>query len=197
MREGIQMVKIGLDKAQYAKLDENEKASQVKDLPGLTSAKLELEMENENFYADDTIFAILESGITKLGLEYSLADISSEAKQDVLGIELKDGMELFKKDISAPYVATSFRSRLDSGKYVWFGLVKGKFAPSGLDLNTKEEKATAQTETISASFIAREIDGCMLVIAREDNEDFELGNFYKKVYGIDPTEVVTPPENGE
>ncbi|EAD5297075.1 phage tail protein [Listeria monocytogenes] len=191
------MVKIGLDKAQYAKLDENEKASQVKDLPGLTSAKLELEMENENFYADDTIFAILESGITKLGLEYSLADISSEAKQDVLGIELKDGMELFKKDISAPYVATSFRSRLDSGKYVWFGLVKGKFAPSGLDLNTKEEKATAQTETISASFIAREIDGCMLVIAREDNEDFELGNFYKKVYGIDPTEVVTPPENGE
>ncbi|MBC2132067.1 major tail protein [Listeria innocua] len=191
------MVKIGLSKAQYAKLGESEKASQIKDLPGLTSAKLELEMENENFYADDTIFAILESGITKLGLEYSLADISSEAKQDVLGIELKDGMELFKKDISAPYVATSFRSRLDNGKFVWFGLVKGKFAPSGLDLNTKEEKATAQTETISASFIAREIDGCMLVVAREDNEDFELGNFYKKVYGIDPTEVVTPPESGE
>ncbi|MBC8838283.1 phage tail protein, partial [Escherichia coli] len=64
------MVKIGLDKAQYAKLDEKDKASEVKSLPGLTTAKLELEMENENFYADDTIFAILESGITKLGLEY-------------------------------------------------------------------------------------------------------------------------------
>lgn len=197
MREGKKMVKIGLDKAQYAKLDEKDKASEVKSLPGLTTAKLELEMENENFYADDTIFAILESGITKLGLEYGLADISSDAKKDLLGIVVEKGMELFKKDISAPYIATSFRSRLDSGKYVWFGLVKGKFAPSGLDLTTKEDKATAQTETISASFVAREADGNMLVIAREDNEDFVLGNFYKMVYGIDPTEEVTPPENGE
>ncbi|EAF6929580.1 phage tail protein, partial [Listeria monocytogenes] len=189
------MVKIGLDKAQYAKLDEKDKASEVKSLPGLTTAKLELEMENENFYADDTIFAILESGITKLGLEYGLADISSDAKKDLLGIVVEKGMELFKKDISAPYIATSFRSRLDSGEYVWFGLVKGKFAPSGLDLTTKEDKATAQTETISASFVAREADGNMLVIAREDNKDFVLGDFYKMVYGIDPTEAVTPPEN--
>ncbi|HAA5160748.1 TPA_asm: phage tail protein, partial [Listeria monocytogenes] len=34
-------------------------------------------------------------------------------------------------------------------------------------------------------------------IAREDNKDFVLGDFYKMVYGIDPTEAVTPPENGE
>ncbi|EOY3940132.1 major tail protein [Listeria monocytogenes] len=188
------MVKIGLDKAEYGVLQDAGKTPEVKQLPGLTTAKLELEMANENFYADDTIFAIMESGITKLALEYGLADVSSEAKKDILGVSVEGGMELFKKDISAPYVATSFRSRMDSGKYVWFGLVKGKFTPSGLDLNTKEEKPTAQTEAISASFVAREEDAIMLVIGREDNEDFQLSKFYLKVYGVDPTAQTSPTE---
>ncbi|KMT58899.1 major tail protein [Paenilisteria newyorkensis] len=188
------MVKIGLDKAQYGVHAENEEIKEIKNLKGLVTAKLNVSQESEPFFADDGIYDILDGGINDLGLDFDLADILSDAKKDILGVEIEDGMEIYNKDIKSPYVAVSFRSKMTNGKYVWFGLAKGKFTLPSVDLKTKEDKLSPATDAISGSFAARERDGLMMTIAREDNEGFSLEKFYKKVYGIAPSPEVVEAE---
>ncbi|MBC1402142.1 phage tail protein [Listeria booriae] len=187
------MPKIGVDRAEYGKYGEDNKILEIKRLKGLRKAKLDVSQEIENFYADDGVYEILDGGISDLGLELELADILSEAKSDLLGTPIEDGMEIYNQDIQSPYVAVSFRTRMSNKKYVYFGLARGKFSIPSLDAQTKEDKLSAQTDSISGKFAARE-DKLMMVIAREDSKDFSLDKFYQRVYGIAPKPEVVETE---
>lgn len=190
------MPKIGVDRAEYGKYGEDNKISEIKQLKGLRKAKLDVSQEIENFYADDGVYEILDGGISDLGLEFELADILTEAKSDLLGAPIEDGMEIYNQDIRSPYVAASFRTKMSNGKYVYFGLARGKFSIPSLDAQTKEDKLSAQTDSISGKFAARD-DKLMMVIAREDSPSFDLNKFYDRVYGTlpDPIEVTSVSVN--
>ncbi|CAM3291505.1 major tail protein [Vagococcus fessus] len=176
-------VKVGVRQLEFAQLDENEKVQgDIVSLPGLISAKMSVTVNQEQFFADDGVYANLDSGVSELGLEINVADINSAIKAQLLGVNIEDGMEVYTADINIPSVAMTFRSTTNAGKAVWFGLAKGKFALPSHDLNTKEGSASPQTDTISGAFEMRN-DRVMYVIAREDSEDFDLEKFRAKIYG--------------
>jgi len=118
-------VKIGLDKWEVTTLDEGDKVTGTPiEIPGLTSAQLSITINSANFQADDGLWAVLDGGISAMQLTIGNADLKSEAKAVLHGLTLEGGMEVYTADMAIPYVATIFRSRLNTGKYVWFGLAK-------------------------------------------------------------------------
>lgn len=175
-------VKIGLDNWEVATLGANDNivGTPVK-APGLVSANMALTVNSGNFQADDGLWAVLDGGISALSLTISNADITSEIKKVLHGIELEDGMEVYTANMTIPYVATIFRSRLNTGKYVWFGLAKGKFLPGGVDLNTRAETPTGQPDSVVGNFEPRN-DEVTHIITREDNEEFDLAKFRAKIF---------------
>lgn len=182
-------VKIGLDKWEVAQLDEDDKVVGTPTLiPGLTSAQLAITINSGNFQADDGLWATLEGGISALSLTIGNADLKTEAKEVLHGVEVEDGMEIYKANMNFPYVACVFRSRLNTGKYVWFGLAKGKFLPGGVDLNTRAETPSGQPDSVVGNFEPRK-DEVTHIITREDHKDFDLTAFREKIFqGL----VVTP-----
>lgn len=175
-------VKIGLDYWEVAQLGDDDKVvGQIQRIPGLVSAQLALTINTGNFQADDGLWAVLDGGISALSLTVGAADIKSEAKQILHGLTLKEGMEVYKANMVIPYVATTFRSRLNTGKYVWFGLAKGKFVPGGVDLNTRAETPTGQPDSIVGNFEPRN-DDVTHIIVREDSSEFDLTAFKAKIY---------------
>lgn len=181
-------VKIGLDNWEIASLDDADKVvgTPIK-APGLVSANMALTVNTGNFQADDGLWAVLDGGISALSLTIGNADIKSEIKEILHGLTLEDGMEIYKSDMVIPYVATIFRSRLNTGKYVWFGLAKGKFVPGGVDLNTRADTPTGQPDSVVGNFEPR-ADGITHIITREDNTDFDLEKFRAKIFqGLVPT----------
>lgn len=188
MATSTKTVKIGLDKWEVATLgDDDQVVGTPVMAPGLVSANMALTVNSGNFQADDGLWAVLDGGISALSLTIGNADIKSEIKSVLHGLTLEDGMEIYKTDMVFPYVATIFRSRLNTGKYVWFGLAKGKFLPGGVDLNTRAETPTGQPDSVVGNFEPR-ADGVTHIITREDNADFDLQKFRAKIFqGVVPT----------
>lgn len=177
--------KIGLSEFKYAQLKEEGALTieDIQEIPGLQSAKQTVSTEQTIVFADDGPYLVLDSGITELKLELGLVDINTEHKGGLLGVTIEKGMEIYKKDITAPYVACSYKSKLDGGKYVHFGLVKGKFGLPSSDLKSIDGKIEAQTDTIEGNFVD-DNGGVMYVIGREDHPDFKYSEFMKLVYGV-------------
>lgn len=183
MADDKRVVKVGVRDLEIAQLDETEKVvGEITAVPGLISAKMNITSNQEAFYADDQVYAILNGGISELGLDINIADINTKIKQLLMGVKVEDGMELYTSDLDIPAVALVFRSKLNTGDSVWFGFCKGRFGLPSYDLNTKEGNASAQTDTINGQFEARN-DRLMYVIGREDNEEFDVKKFRAKVFG--------------
>lgn len=175
-------VKIGLDKWEIATLGEGDlTVGKPVVAPGLVSANMALTVNSGNFQADDGLWAVLDGGISALSLTISNADLTSNIKEVLHGITLKNGMEIYTANMVIPYVATIFRSRLNTGKYVWFGLAKGKFLPGGVDLNTRAETPTGQPDSVTGNFEPRN-DNVTHIITREDNAGFDLDAFRAKIF---------------
>ncbi|PNP87455.1 hypothetical protein BMT55_16150 [Listeria newyorkensis] len=178
------VAKIGLSEFKYAKLNEEETVESmddIKNIPGLQEAKQTVVMDSEIIFADDGPYLILNSGITELKLEVGIVDIPTEHKPDLLGVLIEQGMEIYKKDLTPPYVAVSFRFKLSNNKYGYFGMMKGQFSLPSADMKTQGEKNEAQTDSIEGNFVAR--NDIMYIIGREDHPDFKLEEFMNKVYG--------------
>lgn len=175
-------VKIGLDNWEVATLDDTDKVTGTPTaIPGLTSAQLSITINSSNFQADDGLWAVLDGGISAMQLTIGNADLKSEAKAILHGLTLEGGMEIYTSDMTIPYVATIFRSRLNTGKYVWFGLAKGKFVPGGYDLNTRAETPSGQPDSLVGNFEPR-ADKITHIITREDNAEFDLDAFRAKIF---------------
>ena len=126
-------VKIGLDNWEVAKLDDADKVIGTPTvIPGLTSAQLSITINSANFQADDGLWAVLDGGISAMQLTIGNADLKSEAKAVLHGLTLEDGMEIYTSDMTIPYVATIFRSRLNTGNSYGSALLKGNLYLVGM-----------------------------------------------------------------
>lgn len=179
-------VKIGVDAWETAALDESDvvKGTPTK-INGLTSVQVSITANSGNFQADDGLWAVLDGGISAIQLTIGVADLNSDEKTILHGVELEDGMEVYTADMKIPYTAHIFRSRLNTGKYVWFGFAKGKFLPGGADLSTRAETPTGQPDSVVGNFEPRN-DGVTHIIAREDTPDFDLAKFKAKIFPSAP-----------
>ena len=176
-------VKFGLSACEYGVLDKSEKVTQSKPLPGLTSAKLELTNELKTLSADDGPYVVISGGITEAKLTIETYDLTSEARKDFFGITVQNGVEKYNKDLTPNDVAILFRTKMDDGKYVWVGLLKGKFNLPGFEASTIDGAPDPKADSIEGSFVARGgEDGTVLLIGREDADGFQLTEFKQKVF---------------
>ena len=176
-------VKFGLSGCEYGVLDKTEKVKQSKPLPGLTSAKLELTNELKTLSADDGPYVVISGGITEAKLTIETYDLTSEARKDFFGITVQNGVEKYNKDLTPNDVAIMFRTKMDDGKYVWVGLLKGKFNLPGFEASTIDGAPDPKADSIEGSFVARGgEEGTVLLIGREDAEGFQLPEFKKLVF---------------
>ncbi|HEM6413213.1 TPA: phage tail protein [Streptococcus suis] len=177
-------VKFGLSNFEYGVLNEQNKVATTKKLPGMKSAKLELTNELLTIAADDGPYVVISAGITDAKLEIETLDLNSEARKDFCGITVENGVEKYNKNLTPNDIACLFRTRMEDGKSIWVGLLKGKFNVPGMDLATKEGTPDPKTDSTTGSFVARGDDenGDILYIGREDNTDFNLTEFKKLVF---------------
>lgn len=176
-------VKFGLSAFEYAVLDDKNQTTTSKKLPGMTSAKLEVTNELTTLMADDGPYAVLSGGITETKLTIETYDLTSEARQDFLGIKVENGVEKYNKDLTPNNIACLFRTKMENGKYVWFGLLKGKFNVPGLEVATVDGAPDPKADSVEGSFVARgDEDGDIFYIGREDATGFDLTAFKKMVF---------------
>ncbi|MCY8025661.1 major tail protein [Bacillus sonorensis] len=157
-------------------------ASKIIDYQYAINAKVNTDTSTEKQYADDKLVDMaVSTGSTKLELE--MRDLPMEILAELLGIEEKDGLYMFKKNIIPPWVAMTFYGPKANGKNRHVGLVKGRFSLPDEEWKTKEEKTDFQTVKLSAEFMEREQDEVFKVLADEDSPNFNLDKFYEKVFG--------------
>lgn len=180
-------VKFGLSACEYGVVGADGKITggKAKKLPGLTSAKLELTNELKTLSADDGPYVVVSGGITEAKLTIETYDLTSEARKDFFNIKVENGVETYTKDLTPNDVAIMFRTKMDDGKAVWIGLLKGKFNLPGLEASTIDGAPDPKADSIEGSFVARGEGEAVLLIGREDAENFTIEAFKKLVFPSD------------
>lgn len=177
-------VKFGLSAFEYGKLDDKDQVASTVKLPGMKSAKLDITNELVTVMADDGPYAVLSGGITETQLEIEVLDLNSQARKDFYGITVENGVEKYNKNMTPNDIAVMFRTRMEDGKSIWVGLLKGKFNVPGMETTTKEGAPDPKADTTTGSFVARgDVDaGDILYIGREDDPEFVFEDFKKMVF---------------
>lgn len=190
-------VKFGAKDFLYGVVDNELVPDGYKKLPGLTEVKMELKNELKSIAADDGPYVTLSGGISEATLDVKVLDINSEAKKDWFGIDIKKGVEMYKKDLTPNDIAVMFKTHMEDGKGVYVGMLKGKFSLPGVDTKTVDGAPDPQADESTGTFAPRgdSDNGMMVVIGREDNADFDLESF--KSYVFPKTDEDTKVLDGE
>lgn len=183
-------VKFGLSAFEYGKVVNDLVEGSTRKVPGLDTANINITNELVTVMADDGPYVVVSGGITDLSLELGIYDLNSDARKDFYGITVENGVEKYNKNLTPNDIACLFRTRMEDGKSVWFGLLKGKFSVPGASLSTKSGAPAPTSDSTTGQFVARgdAEDGDMLYIGREDNPDFDLDAFKTMVFPKSETE---------
>ena len=120
-------VKFGLRGFEFGEVTAENKVLTTMKIPGIKSAKIDITNELITVAADDGPYVVLSSGITGTQLEVSVLDLPTEARKVLYGIEVKNGIEVYNKNLTPKDVACIFRTSTEDGKAIWIGLLKGNF----------------------------------------------------------------------
>lgn len=155
-----------------------------KKMPGLTEAKMDLKNEMKGIAADDGPYVTLSGGISEATLNIKLLDIASEARKDFFGIEVKNGVELYNKNLKPNDIAIMFDTKMDDGTKIHVAMLKGKFSLPGVDTKTVDGTPDPSNDETTGTFAPRgdSEDGMMVAIGREGNADFDLERFKSFVF---------------
>lgn len=177
-------VKFGLRGFEFGEVTAENKVPTTMKIPGIKSAKIDITNELITIAADDGPYVVISSGITGTQLEVSVLDLPTEARKVLYGIEVKNGIEVYNKNLTPKDVACIFRTSTEDGKAIWIGLLKGKFSLPGMEAETKDGSPDPKPDTVTGNFVARgdNESGDVLVIGREDNPEFQLEKFKEMVF---------------
>lgn len=159
------------------------------------SASITPETSDDSFYADD-IALISNRTISSITVELETADIPDEVQAKLLGLQIDENGVLHDNiNAQAPQIALAFRSLKSNGKYKYVVLYRGAFGVGEDEYQTKEESATFQTTTISATFLPTVHNGDWRVSVNEDSPQVKqevVESWFEEVYGATSTDKVTP-----
>ncbi|MCI1634570.1 MAG: phage tail protein [Liquorilactobacillus nagelii] len=177
------LVKFGASNFEYGVVDDaTSLVATSRKVPGLSSVKVDLTSDLKQIAADDGPYAVLSGGITDAKETIELYDVDSQMKQDLFGIQLVKGVEVYPKDMVASYVATLFKTKLSNGKGCWVALLKGMFSLPSVDTKTVDGTPDPNADSIEGEFMPRGDQENIILIGREDNSDFDLTQFRKWVF---------------
>lgn len=191
------VAKFGASNFEYGVLDADEKIAETRKITGLSQVKIELTNDLKTLAADDGPYLVLSGGITQAKETINIYDVDSEMKKDLYGIDIQNGVEVYTKNFNPNYVATLFRTKISNGKHCWVGLLKGMFSLPGITSKTQDGSPDPEADEIEGNFVPRgDADtGTILLIGREDNDDFDFTKFHQMVFG-DTAPVTTPTDAG-
>ena len=156
------------------------------------SASITPETSDDSFYADD-IALISNRTISSITVELETADIPDEVQAKLLGLQIDENGVLHDNiNAQAPQVALAFRSLKSNGKYKYVVLYRGAFGVGEDEYQTKEESATFQTTTISATFLPTVHNGDWRVSVNEDSPQVNqetVDAWFEEVYGATSTDA--------
>lgn len=183
------VAKFGVSDFEYGKVGEGDLVKTTRKIPGLSEVKLELTNELKTLAADNGPYLVLSGGITEAKQTINIYDIDSQMKQDLYGVELKKGVEVYSKNMTPNYVATLFKMKMSNGKDVWIGMLKGMFALPGLTSKTQDGAPDPEADEIVGNFIPRGEQETVVLVGRSDNEGFDLDTFRKAVFPTSDTDA--------
>lgn len=154
-------------------------------IPGLQEVGLEIESEQGKVFADNETALVLNSGVTGATVTGNFIDLTSQERADLLGVEIKDGMEVYSKNLIPPYVSASWKLKCNDGSYIYFGVMKGNFGLPSSSAETMEDGAPEQQDQVEleGTFIPREEDGYVYVRVHDQDPAFDEAKFMALVHG--------------
>lgn len=177
------LVKFGASNFEYGVVDDDTSlVAKSRTVPGLSSVKVDLTNDLKQIAADDGPYAVLSGGITEAKETIELYDVDSQMKQDLFGIKVVKGVEVYPKNMVAANVATLFKTKLSNGKNCWVALLKGMFSLPSIDTKTVDGTPDPNADSIEGEFMPRGDQENVVLIGREDNTDFDLAQFRKWVF---------------
>jgi len=191
--------KFGASQLEYGVVQNDLVPGETTRIPGLIKVKMELKNELKTLMADDGPYITVSGGISEANLTLSVFDLPPKAKEDFFGIQVTNGIELYKRDLTPNDVAVLYRTKLDDGKYVWVAMLKGKFGLPGLESETIDGTPDPKEDEIEGSFSPRgdADEGLMVMIGREDQEGFDLEAFRKLVFPKTEEDATLPTQKPE
>ena len=176
--------KFGASNFYYGVVQNDLVADGPKKMPGLTEAKMDLKNEMKSIAADDGPYVTLSGGISEATLDIKLLDIASDARKDFFGIEVKNGVELYNKNLKPNDIAIMFDTKMDDGTTIHVAMLKGKFSLPAVDTKTVDGTPDPNADETTGTFAPRgdSEDGMMVAIGREDNTGFNLDSFKRFVF---------------
>lgn len=169
-----------------------EAPGKLKDLPGLQEVGVETESEQEPVYADNIKALVLNSGITGATVTGNFMELSSEERAELLGVEIRNGMEVYNKDQVPPYVSVSWKYKCSDGSFIYMGAARGNFGLPDSKVETQEDKPEQKEEIeMEGTFIPRN-DGVVFVRVHDKAENFSEEEFLKLIHGEDSVTSADP-----
>lgn len=167
---------VGISGFYYAKLIEdtesNAEYGEKVYVPFPQSVGIETEQEIVKSYGGNTVAEMaVSTGITTLTMGFH--HLPLEVRQDLLGLEVEDGLTIQKSSVTPPYVAIILQQDKANGDAELVGLTKGMFQLPSVEGTTKEDSIEFQNAEIEGEFSARLFDDVTQVLAEVKADDAE------------------------
>lgn len=178
-------VKFGLNKVHWAKItswsDDGVPtfATPVR-IPGAVSLSIDANGENESFYADNTVYYVINNNAGYTG-DLEIALITTDFATEILG-EIQDtkGVLVERNDAEAAQFALLFEFNGDKN-HIRHVLYCCSASRPKTESSTTEESTEVKTETLSLKASALP-DGLVKSKTCENTDETTYNNWYKSVY---------------
>jgi len=155
-------------------------------LPGAVSLSIDANGENENFYADDSVYYVINNNSGYEG-DLEVALVTTEFATEILGEILdNNGVLVEKNDAEPSQFALMFEFSGDKHKirHVLYCCTASRPATEG---QTKEDSTEVKTETLSLTASALPT-GLVKAKTCESTDETTYNNWYKMPYNPDTSE---------
>ena len=178
-------VKFGLNKVHWAKITGwSEEGTPIFDtpvrIPGAVSLSIDANGENENFYADNTVYYVINNNAGYTG-DLEIALITTEFSTEILG-EIQDtkGVLVERNDAETSQFALLFEFNGDKNhiRHVLYCCTASR---PKTESSTTEESTEVKTDTIALKASALP-NGLVKSKTCENTDETVYNNWYKDVY---------------
>lgn len=178
-------VKFGLNKVHYAKITAWTEdgvptfATPVR-IPGAVSLSIDASGENENFYADNGVYYVINNNSGYEG-ELEIALVTTDFATEILGEKLdNNGVLVERNDAELAEFALLFEFEGDKNK-IRHVLYRCSASRPATESATTEDETEVKTETLSLKATTLP-DGLVKSKTCENTDETTYNNWYKNVY---------------
>lgn len=188
----------GVDEFYYGEVGEGTVAEYIERVKFLQTINVEMPQEITRARGDNkTAEMAVSSG--DIAVTAGFHKVPLQDKQNLLGLEVVDGITAMGSEDNPPYVAVVFAKTHEDGSREYVGLPKGLFTRPNVTGNTKGETTEFSTEEIAAQFMDRVVEGfdkekSVLFAYDPAGQTTNRNELFQKIFGMPYPTGTTVPE---